>query len=174
MVLDEVTLLRLVWHPFHFGEDGELLATAFDSSDILALPDKDEQPRYISVDDIELVSQASVDWRIRWQQRDGRREALRRFDAKFVQFTAGRLRECHDTDGHLLFELTREPLAEGEDGPESPENPAHCAVRTNDPLRYSQLPEKKRKQAVMRIRTQLMKAFTDIITSNQLFPTPNT
>lgn len=158
MVPDDVVVLRMVWHPFHFDEDGELLATAFEKNDLLAFPDDNGDPRYVSVDDISLISQMSVDWRVAWQQRDGRAERNKRFNPKFVQFTAERLRQCRCVDDRQMFDLTREPMAENEDGPGSPENPAHCGVWTLRAERYSHLSAKQQKQAVMRMRAQLMKA----------------
>jgi hypothetical protein len=169
VVSDDVMVLRMVWHPFHF-QDGELIPTAFDGNDLLALPDKDGEAKYMSMDDWENISRASVDWRIEWQQRDGRAERHGRIDAKFVQFVARRLRECVCEEGRQVHDVTREPTVQGENGPGSPENPAHCGVRTLEHERYRDLTKARRAAVLGHMRTQLMKAIIEIHPYTDIFP----
>lgn len=168
MVSDDVTVLRMVWHPFHFAE-GELVSTAFDGDDLLALPDVHGDPRYMSVDDLERISRPSVDWRIAWQQRDGRAERNGRSDPKFIRFLVEHLRGCRCSEGRQMCEITREPMAENEDGPGSPANPAHCGVRALEAERYRGLSKTRRKLLLNQMRTQLMKAVDSIIEYECLF-----
>lgn len=157
----------MVWHPFHF-QDGELLPTAFEKPDLLAFPDREGRPRYMSVDDLHMISQASVDWRIAWQQRDG--TDPRRENARFVRFQAGTLRQCECPDGSPLCRLTREPTLAGEAGPESPENPAHCGVHTVAPERFQGLTRGAEKVALLYMRTQLVKSIEQIFDYGEVFP----
>ncbi|WP_289155604.1 hypothetical protein [uncultured Salipiger sp.] len=149
-------MLRLVWHPSQY-QDGKILPAAFERSDLIA---RDE--RYLSVDDLGLLSRESVDWRIAWQQRDGRDEKLGRADALFAQFSARRLRDCLYRDNSPLFNVTREPTLKEEDGPGSPANPAHCGVRTIEPGRFQELGKGAQNIAVERMRTELVKAIDGI------------
>ena len=172
MVSDEVIVLRMVWHPFDFGNEGkgELLSTAFGSNDLLAQPDDSGYPRYMSADDRALISKASVDWRINWQQRDGRDIQHKRHRPRFVQFETGRLRNCRCSEDRQLFNVTREPMSAGEDGVGSPENPAHCGVRTLESERYAGLTKPEKKLALNRLRTQVMNAIGAVLEYEQVFP----
>ncbi len=169
MISDDVQVLRMVWHPFHFDQ-GELVATAFEGDDLLAFPDACGAARYMSVDDLAQISRESVDWRAEWQQRDGRDERLGRHVPKFVEFKVNRLRQLKCTEARPLFELTREPMAAGEDGPGSPPNVAHCAVRTQEAHRYADLSKPRRKFILNHMRTQLMRALDQIKEYGDVFP----
>lgn len=160
MVSNDVLVVRMVWHPFHF-QDGELLPTAFEKPDLLGLPDRQGFPRYMSVDDFEMLSTESVDWRIEWQQRDGRLDEGRR-EPKFIFFPAPSLRECTCPDGEQLFDVVRHPTEAGEDGPDSPENPAHCGVHTLGAERFQGLSKGREKVILLAMRTELMKAIQQI------------
>lgn len=170
MIADNAWVLRMVWHPFHFSDDGELHSTAFNGDDLLAIPDNGGRPRYLSVDDQNIISQLSVDWRVAWQQRDGKREENERHDPKFVRFLAGSLRQCPCDEGRQMYELTREPTEEHGDGPGSPANPAHCGVKTLEAARYANLSKAKRKMVLNYMRVQLMGSIDEILEYRNVFP----
>ncbi len=131
MLEDASLILRMVWHPAHFDrESGNLKGSAFDSRDLEPSLDGDGQSRYMSVDEAGVISRDSVDWRIAQQQRDGRREAHQRFDARFLEFRVVDVRSIALTSGSLAFSVTPDPLEAGADGEGSPSNAAHCAVRS--------------------------------------------
>lgn len=157
LIADDVIVLRLVWNPFHFDEDGTLLSTAFDGPDLLATPDEAGVPRYMSVDDRAQISQMAVDWVVAEQQKDGKLERLKRHIPRFVEFSAGKLRGCPGVDGQQMVELSREPVAEGELGPGSPSNVGHCGVKTLRAEQFLGLKKSKQKSVLNHMRTQLMK-----------------
>lgn len=158
--------LRLVWNPAHFvGE--KLQGTAFSSDDLLGRPDSDGQSRYLSVDSRDEVVKDSVDWRISWQRRDGKAEANHRHEARFVVFEGRAVRELTCPANGPLFDVTREPLAEGADGPGSPANPAHCGIRNVSDI--SGMSKGQQRARVDYMRVKLLKAKAAIQSYDEVF-----
>ncbi len=129
MFSNDEKLVRLIWNPRDFDQKtGKLKASAFAPRDLVPYLDDDGEPRYISMDILRLISKASVDWRIASAQS----EKERRREAKFLEYSCGELRELL-LDDQPAFEVFGAPLLEGDDGPDSPANPAHVGVRSTSP-----------------------------------------
>jgi len=167
LVSDESEVLRLVWHPSHFEGD-KLKASAFDRKDVSAKLDDDGNPRYLSVDNSTHIVKASVDWRIAWQQRDGKDVKHHRHNAKFVAFLCAELRACEWESGKQMFDVSHEPMPAGADGPGSPENSAHCGVRTQN---IDALSEKERRGYIEELRVRLLQARKAIFMYSEVFRT---
>lgn len=166
MVTDDVLLLRMVWHPSHFKIEqltgrAELSGAAFDSADLLGKPDKEGNPRYVSVDDKQLVTQESVDANITNQQSHGKDVRLDRHMPRFVSVYAGRVRQCPVEQDGQFFDFTREPI---EPSDNYPANPAHCALRACHILEYQQMEKPARTLAVQKMRAELLQAVDAIMT----------
>lgn len=169
MVSDDVLLLRMVWHPSHFSieeETGreELSGAAFDSADLLGNPDRDGNPRYLSVDDKQLVTKESVDSNITKQQAHGKEERLNRHIPRFACVYAGRVRQCPVEEDGQFFDFTREPIEAADD---CPANPAHCALRTCQVDEYQQMKRPAQTLAVQKMRTELLQAVESVITYDE-------
>lgn len=153
----------MVWHPSHFQEE-ELSGAAFDSADLLGKPDREGNPRYVSVDDKQLVTQEAVDANIESQQSHGKGERLQRHRPLFASVYAGRVRQCPIEEDTQLFDFTREPI---EISDECPANPAHCALRTCHVLQYQQMGKPAQTLAVQKMRTELLEAVEAVITYDE-------
>lgn len=166
-ILDEANLLRLVWHPSHF-DGGKLKGSAFSSEDLLGLIDENGSRRYVSVDERIEISQESVDWRIDWQQREGRDVRLGRSEARFVVYSCSEVRECIE-NGNNLFEVSRFPVVAGANGEGSPENLAHCGIQNALKDKVDELKRGERRTHVEMLRVQLLKLKREIIGYCQVF-----
>ncbi|MGY9046046.1 MAG: hypothetical protein ACKVKF_02975 [Rhodobacterales bacterium] len=159
-------MLRLVWQPTHF-KDGKLQSSAFSRDEMKGAIDKSTmKEKYASVDDMAAIVKLSVDWRISWQQRDGRDVAEGREVAKFVEFESSALNSLRWSNNDPMFYLTPEPTVAGEDGPGAPANPAHWGIRGAD---RSNVDEKERSPYVSTMRTKLIQAYSKIFSYDQLF-----
>lgn len=165
--LDEADLVRLVWHPSHFDGD-KLKGSAFSSDDLLGRLEKDGSRRYLSVDDRSLISRASIDWRVAWQQRDGKDLEHGREDARFVLYDCSSVTSCSD-GVDKLFRVTREQVPAGGDGPESPPNPAHCGIHNAQSEKVDGLGKGARRTHVEMLRVQLIKLKREILSYCQVF-----
>lgn len=163
MITNDVVLLRLVWHPCHIV-DGKVQSAAFERDDLLAIDD-----RYVSVDDHSLASEESVTWRIEWLQRDGRADRLRRQEAFFAELLARNVRSCVCASNAQLFQVTREPTEAEQEGPGSPQNMAHCGIRTIQAERFTTLGKREKNAAVERMRTQLIKNIERLLSFEEVF-----
>jgi hypothetical protein len=159
-------IYRLVWHSFDFEADGALKGAAFTSADLRPDLEEDGTPKFVSIDQVSKISKPSVDWRIETQQADGKRERLGRYEAKFVEFNCEELRSV-TRDGKRQFEVTAEPELEGADGPGSPENPAHCALRHISGFTGT---KGALKSYIDYLRTQLLKHKRAIVSYEAVFP----
>ena len=166
MIEDELNIYRLVWHSFDFETDGALKSTAFPSADLRPDQEKDGSPKFISTDQVEKISKASVDWRIETQQADGKREKCERLEAWFVEFNCAELRSVQ-RDGRRQFDVTPEPEPPEADGPGSPENPAHCALRHVSGFSGT---KGAVKAYIEYLRTQLLKQKRAILPYAAVFP----
>ncbi len=128
MIEDELNIFRLVWHKFDFEPDGRLKGAAFSKADLLPKFESDGSPKFVSTNLATKISKESVDWRMRSQQGGGKDVKFQRIEARFVELNCEQLRSVH-RGGTLQLEATAEPDPAGTDGPGSPENPAHCALR---------------------------------------------
>jgi hypothetical protein len=167
--LSSAEFLHLVWHPAHF-QAGQLKSSAFSSSDLGGDADRNGVGRYASVDEVSLLSKPSVDWRIAHQQRDGMDEKEGRKEARFIRFQTPELTSATDGDGGAcIFEITPEPTIEGEAGPESPANPAHCGLRNARITHYRSLSRGKKKIYIEMLRVKLLKLHTGILHYDAVF-----
>ena len=162
----EVVLLRMVWHPVHFP-NGELIASAFESSDLRPDRDRDDRPRYISVDRQDDLRKQSIDWRIAYQQRDGRDEQENRKEVRFIEFLCGEILTATDDSGTQPFAVTTEPVLAMENG--MPENPGHCAIR-NVSGKGGDKKKAEDRTYVEELRTILMRLKRRITNYEDVFP----
>ncbi len=164
-IKDNTEVLRLVWHPAHF-QNGKLIGSAFDSSDLRPDTNKKGEKRYISVDERTRISKESVDSTISRQQRNDLKEQCQRFEARFARFRCGDLRRCSSTNGLKLFEVTHEPIFSGKHNGsrEIPENKAHCAIRNVSGCR--------KRSRIDELRTALLKNCKQIHPYDDIFPVP--
>ncbi|MDB5658301.1 MAG: hypothetical protein JWS10_916 [Cypionkella sp.] len=165
MVDDTDIVLRMVWHPCHFDGD-KLKTSAFEPGDLV--PDNDDtgQPRYVSTDRLAGVQQGSVDWRINQQQRDGRDVRLERLKPRFVEFLCGDIRSLADEAGQYLFFVKHLPVAAGEEGKDSPENPAHCGILSTSAAPDS---KKEKREKVEALRTKLLQIKRGTLSYESMF-----
>lgn len=161
MIEGDQNIYRLVWHSFDFEADGSLKGAAFTSADLRPALEEDGTPKFVSTDQVSKISKLSVDWRIQAQQADGKRERLERNEAKFVEFNCAELRSVMK-DEKRQFEVTSEPEIAEADGPGSPENPAHCALR--------HISGSTGKSHIGYLRTQLLKHMRGILSYETVFP----
>ena len=164
MIKDEIQVFRMVWHPFHF-EGTSLKTSAFDRADLVPELDQQGAHRYVSVDRGDIIQRESVDWRIEWQQRDGKAETKSRHDAKFVHFLCESLRACVDDEDRRPFNITSEPEEAGIDG--SPENPAHCALRNVSGKTGSR---SEMRAYVEQLRVMLIQLKKGVLSYAEMFP----
>lgn len=165
MVGDDVLVLRMVWHPAHFDND-KLNGAAFDSADLRPDLDANGHPRFLSVDQGDLICKHSVDYRIDDQQKDGKSESCKRLEARFVEFSCADLRR-HRLDGDsetVIFNVTSEPVTAGLDG--SPANPAHCGIRHVSGKTGG---KGEMRRHVQQLRTSLLKLKKNIFTYDGIF-----
>ena len=143
------------------------MPSSFRRADLLA-----EGGAYSSVDDDNMLSKLSIDWRIAWQQREGRAEREGRHQALFATLNAGDVRRCSIADdSRQLFDVTRKPTVANEDGPGSPANPAHCGVETLQPERFGGMTRGEKSVAVEKMRIQLIKIVISVRGYDDLFET---
>ena len=117
-VPDDVALLRLAWHPADFENDC-LLGSHFSSDDLEPANDRDNNPRYLSVDQRLNLIKDSVDSRIEHQQSGNKRIECRREEARFVEYRCGHVNSLIDAALRRPFKVKEEPLEE---------NPGHCGI----------------------------------------------
>lgn len=167
MIEDHLNIYRLVWHSFDFDTNNDLKGSAFRSDDLRPDKEEDGSDKFVSTDRVDIISKPSVDWRIEWQQSDGKRERLDRHEARFAEYNCAELRSI-ERDGTRQFEITAEPEPPDADGPGSPANPAHCAVRHVSGFTGS---KKAIDRHVEFLRTQLLKRTLAIHSYGSVFPT---
>ena len=166
MIKDELIILRLVWHSSDFDSDGNLKGSAFRSDDLRPDKEKDDTPKFVSTDRVDMIFKPSIDWRIEYQQSDGKREKMERFEARFAEFKCAELRSV-ERGGRRQFDVTAEPEPAGADGPGSPENQAHCALRHVSGFTGS---KGAVRSYVEYLRTQLIKKTRAIHSYGAIFP----
>lgn len=167
MIDDAELIARMVWHPIHF-KGLELSTSAFEEGDLIPEDDEHGFPRYMSTDKVLEIQQNCIDWRVAFQQRDGRAERLDRKSPKFVEFNCGGLRALLDTTNVPIFGIISIPVAAGEDGEGSPPNPAHCGVKSTS---GAPAHRKEKRAKVAELRTQLLKSVIRIVSYETMFPT---
>ena len=134
MINGDESLLRLVWNPRDFGPGDKLKGSAFSRGDLIPLTDVDGQPKYVSMDMMSIIDKASVDWNIRKAMGAGKGAAKeKRAEPKFAEFNCGEIRDLSQNGLDKAFEVIKAPIAEGEDGLNSPENLAHVGVQSLTP-----------------------------------------
>lgn len=158
---NSVDLLRLVWFPACF-DNGRLTTAAFDKDDLFPKLDRNNQPRYVSADDADIVSQLSVDSTIKHQTRDDLRERENRNEARFIRFCAGDVRAIIDAEGIHPFIVERARL---------PTNLAHVSIK-NTSGKSARVKSSDDRVYVEFLRTELFKIVTKIHTYPEIFPGP--
>ena len=164
MISDDEGVVRIVWQPRDFEKStGRLKGSHFSPGELLGLDDKHGRPRYVSVDRMQIVVKASIDFRIeKALSPKERREA-----ARFAEYRSGEIRQLTGDVGDLLFVLEPMPFAAGEDGESSPANPAHAGIR---PAATCPAAEDERDLKVNEMRNRLLSAYTFRLYED-LFPT---
>lgn len=152
---DEAAVLKMAWHPAHFDND-RLSAAAFERSDLIPMTDKQNRPRFVSVDEKSCVVRAAVDDRIETQ---GAKDPDRRKEARFAEYLCGTVREMKDEAGEYPLEVFPERL---------PENHAHCGIHNVSKTARS---NSKRRDYADELRSLLLeKGKYQILTYSMVFP----
>lgn len=170
MANDDDNLYRMVWNPLHFdNKTGTLKGAAFAGRDLLPKLDNNGHARYLSADLATEISRPSVDWRINHELSGEGFDKDKKITPRFVSLAYSALASQNDEQDQVLFAITHEPLAAGDDGEGSPRNDAHYGIHSTTPK-----PEDEADQGakVQELRTALIACVNGILEYGAVFPDP--
>jgi hypothetical protein len=158
-ITEAVDLHRLVFHPADFDKTTDKLkGAAFLRGDILALPDANGLPKYISVDRRDIIDQKAVDDLIENQKPRVKNRKI----AKFAVAPCQDLLSISLEDSGKLFEVRNEEL---------PGNLAHCGIHNIDKNKPTDTTSEDEKELyITEVRTELLSAFRSVVLYSDVFP----